>query len=169
MWNEGPRAPLRDRCHSEDCAPPLPGAEKGGAQSPQRSKNARNSESPQRFSGTARRESEESFPESSLCFKRSFDCAALRLRFPEGTRRTEDSAFGLGNAPSQDDRGAYGLPRRCAHRLAMTRVGAGPPSPLWGDPHPPRCARHLPPVGEGFGGRFVKRPYVVILSAAKNL
>ena len=33
---------------------PLPVAEEGGAEFPQRSKNARESESPQRFSGTAR-------------------------------------------------------------------------------------------------------------------
>ena len=38
-----------------NCRPPLPAAEEGGLQFPQRSKNARNSVSPQHFSGTARR------------------------------------------------------------------------------------------------------------------
>ena len=39
---------------TENCAPPLPGAEEGGTQFPQRSENARKSVSPQRFPGTAR-------------------------------------------------------------------------------------------------------------------
>ena len=39
---------------TENCAPPLPGAGGGGAQFVQRSENARKSESPKRFPGTAR-------------------------------------------------------------------------------------------------------------------